>query len=154
MNNNIIYSLFLFLLLILFSSCKDSFNNAYNNLIEEKDFIVLEHPDYSSQLNKYYEKIYKMGKKNNNKLLDLAIDETPTNWRTSYSYRILTKGDLAISLLIDINKIDDDKFYLLMPADLRIDYEKNGVVVWWDWIHKDIMNRKFVINQLKAFLSS
>lgn len=98
-------------------------------------------------------KICKMGKVNNDKLLDLAINDGITDWRTAYSHRVLTKGGLAISLLIDINKIDDEDFYLLMPRELRDSYQKNGVVIWWNWIHENVENRKFVINQLRRMLT-
>ena len=90
----------------------------------------------------------------NNNLVELAINENPTNWLTDFSYRPITDGDLAISLLIDINEISDEEFYLLMPLELRNEYDKNGVVVFWDWIHENVINRKYVINQLIKIINS
>ena len=80
-------------------------------------------------------------KENNNNLFELAINENPTNWLTNFSYRPITDGDLAISLLIDINEISDEEFYLLMPLELRNEYDKNGVVVFLDWIHENVINQ-------------
>ena len=122
-------------------------------MINEKETVMLEHLDYSSSLNDAYAKILKMGKENNNKLLKLAINENSTNWITDFSYRPLTDGDLAISLIIDINEITDEDFYLLMPLEIRNEYEKNGVVVFWDWIHEGVYNRKYVINQLEVLMN-
>lgn len=122
-------------------------------MINEKQTVFLEHSDYSSSVNNLYLKICKMGKKNNDRLLELAINENKTNWITNFSYQPLTDGDLAISLLIDINEISDVDFKFLMPSDIRDEYEEEGGRVFWDWIHEDIANRKYVITQLKKLIN-
>ena len=122
-------------------------------MINEKETVMLTHSDYSSSLNDAYAKILKMGKKNNIRLLELAINENSTNWITDFSYRPLTDGDLAISLIIDINEISDENFYLLLPIEIRNEYEKNGAVVFWDWIHEGISNREYVISQLENLMN-
>ena len=153
MKNNTYFWIFNFLLMLLIISCKNDFNVFYKQMINEKETVFLEHPDYSSSLNDVYMKIYKMGKENNYKLLEFAINDNPTNWLTTFSYIPLTDGDLAISLIIDINEISDEDFFLLMPLEIRKEYEKNGVLVFWNWIHEDISNRKYVITQLKNILN-
>jgi hypothetical protein len=59
---------------------------------------------------------------------------------------------LAISLLVDINEISDEDFYYLMPLEIGKEYDKNGVFVFWDWIHENKNNRLYVINQLKKII--
>ncbi len=141
--------IFIFFFGVIFISCKNDFDSLYKQMINEKETVTLINSDYSSSLNVAYAKILKMGKENNDKLLKLAINENSTNWITNFSYRPLTDGDLAISLIIDINKISDEDFYLLMPSEIKNEYEKNGVVVFWDWIHEEVSNREYVINQLE-----
>lgn len=149
MKNNRCFMIFIFFFGVIFISCKNDFDILYKQMINEKETVTLIHSDYSSSLNVEYAKILKMGKENNAKLLKLAINENSTNWITNISYRPLTDGDLAISLIIDINKISDEDFYLLMPLEIKNEYEKNGAVVFWDWIHEGISNREYVINQLE-----
>lgn len=149
MKNNICFMIFIFFFGVIFISCKNDFDSLYKQMINEKETVTLINSDYSSSLNVAYAKILKMGKENNDKLLKLAINENSTNWITNFSYRPLTDGDLAISLIIDINKISDEDFYLLMPSEIKNEYEKNGVVVFWDWIHEEVSNREYVINQLE-----
>lgn len=153
MKNNTSFLIFIFFLGIFFISCKNDFDILYKQMINEKETVLLEHSDYSSSLNDAYMKICKMGKGNNNNLLELAINENSTNWVTDFSYRPLTDGDLAISLIIDINEISDEDFYLLMPLEVRNEYEKNGVVAFWDWIHEGVANREYVINQLEKLMN-
>lgn len=154
MKNKKYFWIILFFVGLIFISCKKDFDSLYKQMIKEEKNVFLEHPDYSSSINDAYMKIYKMGKENNNNLVELAINENPTNWLTDFSYRPITDGDLAISLLIDINEISDEEFYLLMPLELRNEYDKNGVVVFWDWIHENVINRKYVINQLIKIINS
>lgn len=141
--------IFIFFFGVIFISCKNDFDSLYKQMINEKETVTLINSDYSSSLNVAYAKILKMGKENNDKLLKLAINENSTNWITNISYQPLTDGDLAISLIIDINKISDEDFYLLMPSEIKNEYEKKGVVVFWDWIHEGVSNREYVINQLE-----
>ena len=149
-NNNYMWSLFLFVLFLV--SCKQDFDVLFNQMINEEKIVILEHPDYSSVINNAYIKIYKLGKKNNKKLLELAINENSTTWVTNIIERPLTDGDLAISLLVDINEISDADFYYLMPLEIGKEYDKNGVFVFWDWIHENKNNRLYVINQLKKII--
>lgn len=152
MKNNTSFLIFIFFLGVFFISCKNDFDILYKQMINEKETVLFEHSDYSS-LNDAYMKICKMGKENNNNLLELAINENSTNWVTDFSYRPLTDGDLAISLIIDINEIRDEDFYLLMPLEVRNEYEKNGVVVFWDCIHEGGANREYVIDQLEKLMN-
>lgn len=153
MKNKIYFLTFIFFFGVIFISCKNDFDTLYQQMINEKETVFLEHHDYSSSVNDRYMKICKMGKGNNEALLKLAINENPTNWITCLSYRSLTDGDLAISLIIDINEINDEDFCLLMPLEIRKEYEKIGVVVFWDWIHESVSNREYVINQLENLIN-
>ena len=40
-----------------------------------------------------------------------------------------------------------------MPLEIRKEYEKIGVVVFWDWIHESVSNREYVINQLENLIN-
>lgn len=153
MKNKRCFTVFIFFFGVIFIGCNNNFSDLYKKMINEKQTVFLEHSDYSSSVNKLYLKICKMGKKNNDRLLELAINENKTNWITNFSYQPLTDGDLAISLLIDINEISDVDFKFLMPSDIRDEYEEEGGRIFWDWIHEDIANRKYVIIQLKKIIN-
>lgn len=153
MKNNRWFTIFILFFGAIFISCKNDFDILYEQMINERETVMLMHSDYSSSLNASYAKIMKLGKENNDKLLKLAINENSTKWITNVSYRPLTDGDLAISLIIDINEISDEDFYLLMPVEVKNEYEKNGAVVFWDWIHEGLSNREYVINQLEVLIN-
>lgn len=40
-----------------------------------------------------------------------------------------------------------------MPLEVRNEYEKNGVVVFLDWIHEGGANREYVIDQLEKLMN-
>lgn len=88
MKNNTSFLIFIFFLGVFFISCKNDFDILYKQMINEKETVLLEHSDYSSLLNDAYMKICKMGKENNNNLLELAINENSTNWVTDFSYHL------------------------------------------------------------------
>jgi hypothetical protein len=58
---------------------------------------------------------------------------------------LLSEGEIALCLLIDINKIDIKQ---IMPKDVLYIYNKEGASVWWEWIRKDITNRDEIIEKI------
>ncbi len=143
----------LLLSLIFFSCSNDSFEDLFEKLTSNTEIKEISFScNLDSDMDVFYKKIVRQGEKNNSKLMELSLSEVPTNWITPLNSCKLTKGDLAISILLDVNEIDDSKFELLIPDSIKEDYQKNGVRAWWDWIHSDIENRKYVVNQLKHII--
>lgn len=142
---------FLFVCLIFISCENNSFSFLFSKLVDLNDSEILySYNTYNEEnKNKYYKKIYKQGKKNNENLIEKALSVKETNW-IAVMYPInLTEGDIAISLLLDINSINDTDFLKLMPRELVSSYKNSGTIVWWNWIHESINNRVYVVEQLK-----
>lgn len=139
--------------LLCFSCASNNFAYLFDKLTSNTEIKELYFScNLDSDVDFYYKKILKQGKKNNAELMKYAHSVDDVNWFLPLNSCQLTKGDLAISILINVNEIDDDKFELLVPDSIRTSYKYYGIRVWWDWIHSDYNNREYVINQLKKII--
>ena len=84
--------------------------------------------------NIYYKRLYNKGKSINKYLLQKVYSENITNWYNYPFYFNMSEGDIAIKLLLDINKID---FQNIVPTEILYEYNKNGARIWWNYLHKD-----------------
>lgn len=158
-NNLIIHGKIAFkslLTLSLFSlliSCGTGFDDRFERLtaIQEPDFLPVAGPEGPSD-DTLYMKLYSEGKSINRKLLDKVLLTNKTNWYLHSGNIRLTDGDIAICLLFDINKISDSDIYTLMPDYLVKEYKDNGSRVWWNWIQKDIKNRKWIVTKISSMI--
>ena len=141
--------LYIFFILVSCTSFDDKFNQLVK--IEEPDFLPVVGPEGPTD-NKLYLAIFTEGKKNNQVLLERVMYTNKTNWYLHSSNVQLTDGDVALCLLFDINTISDTDMYELMPDYLTKEYKENGSKVWWNWIHKDNNNRKWVLSKLSSII--
>lgn len=137
-----------------FSCHNDNINYLFDKLTSNTEVRELHLScNLDSDMNTYYKKIVKQGKKNNADLIRLSYSEENVNWVLPLNTCRLMKGDIAISILITVNEIDDVEFESLIPDVIKSDYAKYGVRVWWEWIHLNLDNRKYVIHQLKELIA-
>jgi len=100
--------------------------------------------------NEYQDKLYQMGKKVNTFLLEKAKGTNITKYFIPNIVCPLSDGDVAIALFIDINKIDDNVFIsTLVNEEIKEEYNTIGASIWWNWLHRNIKNREWIIARLK-----
>lgn len=139
--------------LLCFSCAYNNINYLFDKLTSNTEVKELHFSCNSdSDMDECYRRIIKQGKKNNVYLIRTSYSEDIVNWVLPLNACKLTKGDLAISILINVNEIDDTKFGLLVPDIIKSDYEKYGIRVWWEWIHLNSDNREYVIHQLQKLI--
>jgi hypothetical protein len=143
---------FLAIVLISSISCKEDkdIDHIFYQLVTieennyEKTFPSIDLQNMEGINNKYYKRLYKKGKSLNNYLLEKAYSEKMINWYNYPFYFNMSEGDIAIKLLLDINKEID--FYKIIPIEIIEDYDKNGAMVWWDYLRG---NRAEIIELIK-----
>jgi hypothetical protein len=135
-------------------SCNDNFEIGFNELVNVREYdclntVSLHGLDDCSQK---YKELYLKGAKINHQLIAKAISGKETKYRLCPMSFLLTEGDIALCLLIDINKMDDNEFYKLIPPALISDHKNKGSITWWLWIHEKPENRRWVVDQIQAIL--
>lgn len=141
----------LFFLVIV--SCNGSnIDILFHKLVSiEKNQDFVSNNTYPKQ-NTYYKQIYEMGKINNDFLLEQSYSNQITNWKFAlYDFKI-TVGDIAISLILDINEITDTQIKKILPFSISEEFEGSGFIVILRWLHDDDENRKNFIINLKRLL--
>ena len=85
-------------------------------------------------------------------LLEQSYSNQITNWKFAlYDFKI-TVGDIAISLILDINGITDTQIKKILPFSISEEFEGSGFIVVLRWLHDDDENRKNFIINLKRLL--
>ena len=141
---------FLATVLLSFISCKEDTDHIFNKLIiieennYEKTFPSIDLQNIKDINNVYYKKLIKKGKSINDYLLEKAYSEEKTNWYNYPFYFNMSEGDIAIKLLLDINK--DINFYKIIPIEIIDEYDENGAKIWWDYLR---INREEIIELIK-----
>ncbi|MDR1837643.1 MAG: hypothetical protein LBQ89_08300 [Treponema sp.] len=141
---------FLAMVLLSFISCKEDIDHVFNKLIiieennYEKTFPSIDLQNIKDINNIYYKKLIKKGKSINDYLLEKAYSEEKTNWYNYPFYFNMSEGDIAIKLLLDINK--DINFYKIIPMEIIDEYDENGAKIWWDYLR---VNREEIIELIK-----
>jgi len=103
--------------------------------------------------NKYQDRLIRIGTDGNDYLLDMAYKDNFTKYIIPNIVSPLKDGDIAIALLLTINKISDDVFLqVLVNEEIKGKYKEEGSSVWWDWIHKKQENGEWVIKQLRGIV--
>jgi hypothetical protein len=138
------------MVLLSFISCKENTDHIFNKLIiieennYEKTFPSIDLQNIKDINNVYYKKLIKKGKSINDYLLGKAYSEEKTNWYNYPFYFNMSEGDIAIKLLLDINK--DINFYKIIPIEIIDEYDENGAKIWWDYLR---VNREEIIELIK-----
>ena len=148
------------LTVIFITGCANNTSFLFDKMVNKKNSVdgtnvicLYSYDLHTGEQNEYHEKLYKKGSKINNFLLQKANQANKTNYIIPNIVSPLTDGDIAISLLLDINQITDSEFKLnLITKEIEEDYNNSGSTVWWKWIHENIENRKWVISQIKILI--
>jgi hypothetical protein len=141
---------FFIILLFSFISCKNDVEYIFNKLITieennyEKTFPSYDLEGIENIKNKYYRQLYKKGKLINGFLLEKVYSDKLTNWHNYPFLFNMSEGDIAVELLLGINKEID--FYKIIPNEILEEYNKNGARIWWDYLHK---NKEEIIKLIK-----
>jgi hypothetical protein len=151
------------MLLLIISCSSIKYNRLFNKLIEDGNkksgqlniLYTINNTGVESN-NPVYKEIYSCGTKTNDYLLKQTVSTEKTNWLLDISALKLMRGDIAILLLAEINRI---KFIDLLPEDDKIAsfmYYKNSSInhnlVFWKWVQEDTKNRRFVISKIKKII--
>ncbi len=129
----------------LFSRMIETSEAAKNELI----------PLYSMELykesgNKWYDKIFHSKNADINYLLKKILSEEETNFCIP-NIAVLTEGDLALHLAIEILELNDSYFTNhFVPEEIKDQYETKGSSVWYQWIHRTPENRQWIYQQAKT----
>lgn len=142
------------LVLFLMMSCFNGADDLFIDLVTVKNVDCLPKIwEQDTKSDSAYSKLYRMGETINSFLLEKAILNNKTKYMLCPQSYFLSDGDIAICLLLDINKISDDTFLKLMPSDLVDEYNLSGSIIWWNWIQNN-ENRKWVIEQFRMILKN
>jgi hypothetical protein len=151
MKRIIINAVLIFYIIILFNSCYRNNNIDYLfgkliNMKNKETFYSINLHGIENVNNKYYKKLYSIGKNLNPYLLNKCYSTKLTNWYFDSFYFQMTEGDIAIQLLIEIN-FDDYTFIKIIPEEIYNEYIENGKNsnIWWIYLHKNSNNRKEII---------
>ncbi len=132
-------------------SCRD-YRSDFESLVSIKEFDDFPSLDFEGEKsidNRHYQGVYRTGKKANAYLLEKAVSKKKTRWTRASLPVSLTEGDITLILLMDINSII---FERLIPEEIQGGYDNYGAVAWWQWLHENETNRKFVIDRIKGEL--
>lgn len=77
--------------------------------------------------------------------MDKAYSEKKTTYRLCPMPFFLTEGDVAICLLLDINKLNPPQ---LLPENMIDSYEKEGAWIFWSYLHEEKANRERVVEKI------
>jgi hypothetical protein len=138
------------MVLLSFISCKKDVDHIFYKLITieennyENFFPSIDLQNIKDINNIYYKRLFKKGKSINEYLLGKAYSEKMTNWYNYPFYFNMSEGDIAIKLLLDINR--DVDFYKIIPMEIIDEYDENGARIWWDYLRG---NREKIIELIK-----
>lgn len=144
-------------ILLSIASCTSDSRTMFDSIISsaaiepESGKAVLGSMDmHKTSHNKYYDLMCRQGVRHNPFLLQeaMSLEETAFVIPGIVS---LSRGDIAIALLMDINFEGTDAEWTrnFVPDAIADEHSKNGSGIWWHWIHDSQENRKWVIERIK-----
>lgn len=157
MNRKHIYTFLCTFTLLIFSCNNRSVDYLFSKIcsINDSESVI------SMELNpngvdKNYKAIIEQGTKNNDFLIEKVLSTKPTNIeKSSFAALKLQEGDVAISLLCDINQIYDDNFWKLFPPELLQSehFTSSGYVHIMQSMHNDPNIRNYVKTKFEELLN-
>ena len=146
------YLLIVIIFSLIFINCKQNrellFEKMISSASKRKEKIYLSFNDANQKSgNKYYD--YIINSKGIN--LDYYYKWALTNQKTNFVFELmnceLTTGDLALSILWDRFRVDDENMERLFPIEIVDKYRKTGSNNLYKWVQKDINHRVYITNK-------
>jgi len=137
---------------LLFMNCKQNRDQLFEKMIssasKRKEKVYLSFTDVNHKSgNKYYD--YIINSKGIN--LDYYYKWALTNQETNFVFELmnceLTTGDLALSILWDRFKFNDENIEELFPVEIVSEYRKTGSSTLYKWIQEDLNHRIYITNK-------